>query len=393
MMGMVVLVTVISITGIVLILAAWILTFEWTLPRIPRSNGDTSNLPSVSIIVPARDEEKNIRRCLTSLAEQEYDKLEIIAVDDRSSDQTKNIIVEMATNSSHIKLVEVSELPEGWIGKCNALHVGARNATGDWLLFTDADTRHERHGLADSISYALSHKIDLLTYWPLLEVQSFWEKVTSPVLWTSFFWGDPIHFANDLLCDIAYANGQYILIDRRVYLGVGGHEAVRGEILEDAALAQLAKDRGCDIRMCDGTTIFRVRMYTGLKEFWAGWAKNLYLIERRQIAHIALVLFRLIVFYWLPVLELVALAVMWSIGQVVPEFNRALLLVLLQYCAVLIAYERTRRRFDGLPWGYALLLPVGAGIIGALYLYSTYRIVSGGTFTWKGRSYVATGRK
>jgi len=385
---MVVLVTVISITGIVLILAALILVFDRTLPRVPHSNTDTSNLPSVSIIVPARDEEKNIRRCLNSLIEQEYDSIEIIAVDDRSSDQTKNIILEMAQNSSRIKLLEVSELPEGWVGKCNALHLGARIATGDWFLFTDADTQHERHALADSICYALSNKIDLLTYWPLLEVRSFWEKVTSPVLWTSFFWGDPFHFANDLLCDIGYANGQYILIDRRVYLGLGGHVSVREEILEDAALAQLAKDRGCDVRMCDGTNIFRVRMYTGLKDFWSGWAKNLYLIERRRITRVVLTLFRLIVFYWLPVLELLALAVMWLAGQAFPEVNGVLILLLLQYCGVVIAYGTTRNRFDGLPWGYALFLPVGAGIVGALYLYSTYQIVSGRAFTWKGRSYV-----
>ena len=389
MMGMVVLVIVISITGIVLILAAWTLIFEWTLPRIPRSKGDTYDLPSVSIIVPARDEEKNIRRCLRSLIEQEYDRFEIIAVDDRSSDETKNIILEMAQTCSRIKLIEVTELPEGWVGKCNALHLGARIATGEWLLFTDADTQHERHGLADSIYYALSNKIDLLTYWPLLEVRSFWEKVTSPVLWTTFYWGDPFHLANDLLWNLAYANGQYILIDQRVYFGLGGHESVRQEILEDAALAQLAKDRGCDVRMCDGTDIFRVRMYTGLKEFWTGWAKNLYLIARRRIVNVVLGVFGLIVFYWMPVLELLVLALIWSTGQVFPRLDSVLMLVFLQYCAVLIAYERIRRRFDRLPWGYALVLPVGAAIVGALYLYSTYQIVSGRALSWKGRSYLA----
>lgn len=145
-----------------------------------------NELPFITVIVPARNEAGKIGRCLESLAKQNYPKYEIIAVDDRSQDSTGTIIQELAEKYPHLKCIRGKEAPPGWIGKCSALVQAVEHANGQWYLFTDADTCHTPESLRYAITYALRNKAELISFMPVQELGSFWERAVMPVLLGSF---------------------------------------------------------------------------------------------------------------------------------------------------------------------------------------------------------------
>ena len=141
-----------------------------------------SSPPRVSIIVPARNEEVNIRSCLASLLEQDYPDFEIIVVDDRSSDRTGVHVRQFSQDDARVKLVEGEDLKEGWLGKSHAIHQGVSIATGDWLLFVDADTWQHPQGLSAAMGHVLREKVDMLSLYPHFICKTFWEKVIQPAV-------------------------------------------------------------------------------------------------------------------------------------------------------------------------------------------------------------------
>jgi len=221
----------------------------------------TADLPSVSIIVPARNEAANLQRLLPSLAALEYaGKLEQIVVDDNSTDETAVI-----AQSNGVRVLSLDELPAGWMGKPNACHQGTAVSTGDWLLFTDADTEHAPDSLANAIQYALDNKVDVVTFHLGHLTKGWLDSSTLMAAFAGLFAGLPR--------DHISINGQYILMRRDVYERSGGFEAVRGESLEDLALGYHLHDFGYHIAMLQGDDVARVAMYQSNGQMWQGMSR------------------------------------------------------------------------------------------------------------------------
>jgi glycosyltransferase involved in cell wall biosynthesis len=275
---------------------------------------DAENIPRVSIIVPARNEEACLDTCLQSLVAQTGIAFEIIVVDDASTDRTAEIAhsfsnknvgeipaaspevstnrVEPALQGSHpacsspdgmkarpsVTVISAPPLPDNWTGKNNAMSTGAKIAKGKWLLFTDADTVHKPGSLARAVAEAEQHGAALLSYSPEQEVRSFWEKAVMPVIFAELAATYPPTKVNDPASPIAAANGQYLLISREVYDAVGGHTKIASDLLEDVAMAHVVKSSGRKIFFRYGGDAVRTRMYRSWAQMKEGWTKNLALL-------------------------------------------------------------------------------------------------------------------
>src|SRR5579875_1226788 len=233
--------------------------------------------PIVSAIVPARNEALNIARAVRSLAAQ-LDLREIIVVNDDSEDKTAAILSGLQSTLPTLRVVSLNALPAGWLGKPHAVAEGARHARGDWLLFTDADVEHLPGSLRDLLDRAEREGADLLSVSPGQRTPAWWEKAVIPLVYVQLASLYRFDEVNDPASRAAAANGQYILIRRRAYEGVGGHQAVREEVLEDVALARRVKDAGGRILFRPGADWIKTRMYHTFREMWRGWTKNLFLL-------------------------------------------------------------------------------------------------------------------
>jgi glycosyltransferase involved in cell wall biosynthesis len=225
----------------------------------------------VSVIVPARNEEACLPACLDSLTGQSGIQFEIIVVDDGSSDRTHAI----ASSYAGVRVIDAPPLPSGWTGKNNAVTAGAREARGEWLLFTDADTVHLPGSLRRSVAEAQQRGAALLSYSPEQIVQGFWQRALMPVVFAELATTYRPSDVSNPSSSAAAANGQYVLISREAYDAVGGHAAIAGELLEDVALARAVKKSGRKIFFRYGGDAVRTRMYRKFADMREGWTKNL----------------------------------------------------------------------------------------------------------------------
>ena len=241
------------------------------------ADAESAELPSISMIVAAKDEQENIGRCVEGLLAQDYPKLQLIFVNDRSTDRTAALIDQAAARDERVTAVHVRELRQGWFGKNNAMREGVQRATGDWLCFSDADCTFESTRLLSaSIKYAMNRKIDFLSVLPRLEASTFWEKVVQPVAGAVLVFWFPPEKVNDPRSSRAYANGAFMLLSRATYDDIGGHEPVKTEVNEDMHMARLAKQAGHALRVVRSAGMYRVRMYSGFGEIWRGWSRIFY---------------------------------------------------------------------------------------------------------------------
>jgi len=235
---------------------------------------DSARASAVSIVVPARNEEDNLGACLGSLVTQTGVRFEVIVVDDHSSDRTPEIARSFAT----VKLIAAPPLAPGWTGKNNAMWAGAQTATGNWLLFTDADTVHLPGSLARALEEAQLHGASVLSYSPRQEVHGILENAVMVVIFAEL----AATYRPAEVCDpaspAAAANGQYLLISRDAYHAVGGHRAIASDLLEDVALARAVKRSGRKIFFRYGGDAVRTRMYRNFSQLREGWTKNLALL-------------------------------------------------------------------------------------------------------------------
>lgn len=236
--------------------------------------GETSELPTLSMIVAAKDEEKNIGDCLTSLLNQDLPRLQVVAVNDRSEDETGPIMDAIASRDARLQAVHVSELRDGWFGKCNAMREGVALADGEWLCFTDADcVFHDRRMLTIALRWALREDVDFVSVLPVHKAHGFWERVIQPACsGILMIWFSPI-LVNDPKHPAAYANGAFMLMKRSCYEAIGGHEGVRSEVNEDMHLAKRAKANRQRLRVVGNDGLYSVRMYSTLTEMWSGWTR------------------------------------------------------------------------------------------------------------------------
>jgi len=341
--------------------------------------------PLISIIVPARNEARNIRHNIQLLLEQTYPNYELIVVDDRSTDGTSEILHELGEVHPRLRVVGGAELPEGWAGKPHALVQGVQAARGEWLCFIDADTFAHPRLLSSAYHQALKSGADLFSIFTEQELGSFWERVVLPLVFLGLSFGFPPERVNDPAKPDAIANGQFILIKRQVYEKVGGHTAVKGHIDEDKAIATLVKGAGFCLVLADGRRVASTRMYTSLPEMWEGWTKNIYLglLDRLWLLFFGALL-GLFVAILLPLW--LAGGIYWlTVGGNLPA------LVVTSEAIILWAYLVWKRvgacrRFH-IPLWYAFTFPLGAFIFTAMMMASAYNVISGRGVHWKGRRY------
>jgi chlorobactene glucosyltransferase len=377
--------TTFFLAGIVII--AW-LHAQYHLDLVVTPTPPPTPAPSISVIVPARDEARNIRRCVESLLAQAYPNYEVIVLDDRSTDSTPAILGRIAASDPRLKVIRGDELPKGWAGKPHALHQAAQAARGEWLCFVDADTFVEPEALASTCAKAIGTQADLFTIMTRQIMGTFWERTVLPLVMTALSVGFSPRNVNDPERRDAVANGQFILIRRSVYDAVGGYERIKDRIVEDKALSELVKWTGHRLVVADGRHVARTRMYTSLPEMWEGWTKNIYLGLRDRPGLLLLgasgATLSLVAALLMPVWPLLGFA-WWLRGGGVPAIliiAEALLL-----WAFLIALRARVARRMGISGWYALTTPLGAAVFAGLMLASAWKVLSGRGVTWKGRRY------
>src|SRR6202522_16052 len=241
----------------------------------------------VSAIIPARNEEDSIARAVESVAAQP-EIMEIIVVDDQSTDRTAAILADLATRIPKLKILHTRALPPGWVGKNYAVTLAADVAQGDWLLFTDADTCHMPGSTRRALADAVDHNAVLVSYSPEQELGSFWERVLIPFVYCRLSAKFSFARVNNPKLPDAAANGQFLMILRDVYEKVGGHAAISNQVLEGVALARRVKGAGYRIYFTAPLGLVQTRMYRSFAAMWQGWTKNLYLVmggtPRRALA-------------------------------------------------------------------------------------------------------------
>jgi len=348
------------------------------------------NPPLISICVPARNEERNIRACVEGILNQDYPNFEVIVLDDRSTDSTPDILRKLAAQNDKLRLIKGSDLPDGWAGKPHALHQASASARGEWLCFIDADTFLAPEALSSCYVKAVETKADMFTIMTFQILGSFWEKTVMPLVMTALSVGFSPRKVNDPNTKDAIANGQFIMIKRSVYDAIGGHESVKDSIVEDKDISEQVKWNGHRLVVADGMKVAKTRMYTSLPEMWEGWTKNIYLGLRDQMGLLWLGVFGAFLAFLasivLPVWPLMGL--IWSfnggswmsLGVVLESF--------LLWGYLLHKRANVAAKMNISQW-YALTLPLGAGVLGAMMLTSTWKVLSRKGVTWKGRVYGA----
>lgn len=327
----------------------------------------------VDIIIPARNEEDCLGRCLESLVAQQDISFQITVVDDGSTDRTRAI----AESFPGVRTLSACELKPGVIGKCNALAAGAAGSKAAWLLFTDADTVHYPGSLAASVREVEERHVDLLSYSPEQETATWWELAIMPVVFAELVRIYPPERVNDPADSTVAANGQYILVRRQIYEALGGHLSVASKLLEDVELARLFKVSHHKIWFRFGKGIVRTRMYRSFGAMWEGWTKNLALLFRRPLALAASRGFEFLVI----TTALAAGLILLALGDVRDAFF-PLLFVALAYANFLSRIQQAH-----FPWKANLMafigLPFFVSLLVRSYIHSNVR----GELTWKGRKY------
>jgi chlorobactene glucosyltransferase len=344
----------------------------------------------VSVIVPARNEEANIARVVRSLAKQQGIR-EILVVDDQSEDRTAEVLAGLESEIPRLRTLRVDSLPGGWLGKPHAAAEGARAATGEWLLFTDADTEHFPGSLAELLERAEAKHADLLSLSPGQETPTWWEKSVIPLVYVGLSRLFRFEEVSDPKLPAAAANGQYLLVRREIYERSGGHEAVKTKILEDVELARRIKSLGGRLIFLPGARWVRTRMYHSFSDMWRGWSKNLYLLYAGNLPGMLTTVLSLWLLDVLPVLGFVA-ACLWVIGARV-----SLDATLTAIGFFLVALERQwnyRRALARLGFDPALASyhVIGALLLGGLLLDSVRVHRAKGRIEWKGRFYPTKGK-
>jgi glycosyltransferase involved in cell wall biosynthesis len=344
----------------------------------------------VSVIIPARNEEANIARVVRSLAGQEGVR-EILVVDDQSDDRTSDILRGLQAEVPALRSLRIESLPEGWLGKSYALATGAREASGEWLLFTDADTEHLKGSLAALLETAEQRGANLLSLSPGQETPTWWEKSVIPLVYVKLAELYRFEEVSDPNSPAAAANGQYLLVRRDMYQRVGGHEAVRGTILEDVELARRVKAAGGRLMFLPGAAWVRTRMYGTFGEMWRGWRKNLYLLYGGDLKRIFSGFADAWIFDILPAPAFIVLC-LWLVAE---PSGMAVALGAVA-CFLLAAlrewsYARALQRlgFDVRLAGY--LVP-GALLFSLMLVNSASAHRLSGHVEWKGRKYSTKGK-
>jgi glycosyltransferase involved in cell wall biosynthesis len=338
-------------------------------------------LPRLRVIIPARDEARNIVDCLKGVLASEHPDFGVTVFDDGSSDGTGKLAAGLGDSRVTVVTGEGS-LPalEGggfWRGKTWALQRAGMGVEEDWILFLDADVRVHPKALSIAHSFAVTEGADFFTGFGRLLMESFWEKVIQPTMGGLILSGNPLEKVNDdAEQEKVIANGQFILVRREAYERLGRHTAVADNILEDVGLARHFRKNGAKMRARMARELFSCRMYTSLSEIWLGWTKNFYVGLRKKPHIVALLL--VFLFFDILVPHLALLVGLVTGGE------------LLVWGLVLVGVVQGVRfwmdRVFEQDWRYGFLQPLSAVMVGGI-LVDSMRRARAGKLVWKGREY------
>lgn len=376
------------------IVAAWPirhLVITWIFRRLDVLRSDSPRLaaagaPSVTAIIPAKDEAATIAACLASVRAQAYPGLDVIVVDDRSTDGTADAARAAADGDPRVRIRSIEHLPAGWTGKTHALHEAAKSAKGDWIWFIDADTRHEPESLSIAMEYARRHGAKLMSLLPEMRCETFWEKVVQPLEGIVLMRTYPLSRVNNDRDPLAFANGQYILVERAAYEAIGGHAHVRDRFVEDIGLARRVKATGRPIRTAVSSEISSTRMYTSLPSLVRGWARILYDAHDRRVLPLVGKIIEPLVWSQTGDVALLAALGMLAFGHR-GEFAWWLLGLSLahQVLKQSVLYRMYRVNSPGTAI-YALFYPL-AGIVSAWITWKSIVMCRTGRVTWRDTAY------
>lgn len=359
-------------------------------PHLANPNlSDVPGRPLVSILIPARNEEHTIARCLDGILNQTYGTYEIIVVDDNSTDATPDILAHYATKQATMRVVAGTPLPPSWAGKCHACQQAAAVAQGEWLLFLDADTMPQPELVAALLTHAYRWQLDMVTVFAFMELGSFWERIILPpfgALLNTIFPFERIN-APDAQPEEIIANGQCIFVRRTAYEMIGGHSAVANEVIEDVMLARALKQAGFRIGALQGQPhVIRVRMYTNGREVVEGLTKNAvagYNSGGSRSVWGGMRMFALTLLPWCLLAWGFVLLIIYGTIQAWAVTVHGMVVT----CISMLFWSIFLRQRYALPWYYAILWPFGLLCYGAITIRSLWKILSGRGVIWKGRTY------
>lgn len=335
--------------------------------------------PFVSILVPARDEERNIEACVRSLLAQNYPNFEVIVLNDHSSDATGAILQRLAAADPRLRVVNGAPLPEDWPGKHWACHQLAQIARGEYILFTDADTRHEAHALSGAVAAALQERADLVTAIPREEVLTWGEKLLVPFMSFGIVSYLPLHFVQrHQFAPLSVTIGQFMLFRRSAYEAVGGYDGARLNVNDDVLLGRNLIEHGYRWMVLDGNGAVTCRMYHNFGEAVEGFSKNVFGFFDYRILPYVLV-WSAAAFLFVEPLRLLAMALLGGWMGTLPALLAAVA-VFESFFLFFLAYRRL-----GIPLYMAFFYWLTVALFALVAMRSMVFSITGHA-SWKGRT-------
>jgi len=344
------------------------------LPHLENQAPCETSCPSITLIFGARDEEEKLPRALSTLAEVDYPALEIIAVNDRSSDTTPTILREAARRDSRLKIVHVENLPEGWLGKPHALQKGYEGSKGEWLLFTDADVCFKPASLRRAMGMAQGLGLDHLTLMGDIEMHGFWEKTVLTFFALGFYIGTNPAAVSDPNSRAYLGVGAFQLVKRSAYEASGTHRRLAMEVVDDLKLGKIVKRAGFRSAVGLAGDYVSVRWHSGIQNIVQGVTKNFFAVAGYSTGTVA---FQLAGIFCTNVLPFVVLPFLSGWTQ---------LLAAASVTIALAAHAGTARVMKAASL-YALTQPLGAVIFGYMLLRSTVVTLRQGGVVWRNTFY------
>ena len=353
-------------------------------PYLDKFENTSQLTPKVSIILPARNEEEFIGRCLDSLIEQDYEHYEIIVIDDSSEDTTGKIISEYAKKQSKIIPVSARPKPDGWMGKNWACMEGYRKATGELLLFTDADTNHSKNVISLAVAHLISCNLDALSVIPKMLTFDFWTNITLPMISTFLHTRFSALNVNNSSKKTGYFFGSFFILKKNTYEEVGMHEGVKQEIIEDGALGKKVKESGYKMKMVRGEHLIEAVWARDKSTLWNA-LKRLMVPLYLQSGKIAIGIFFAVVF--LLFVPFLIFAIYASLP--IETTSTKMLFIASTVASILIYIGAIIETKFGLELRliHALFAPLGSLVVILGFLSGLLQAKSTSSVTWRGRRY------